>query len=351
MFTKIMVPLDGSLRAEQAIPVAGRIARTSSASILLLRVVEVPIVHPSHFAEPPLSDEEAAQKKASDYLKQVAQSDALKGIGVEISVVFGSAADMVLETAETSRPDLIVMCSHGYTGLKRWMLGSVADRVIRHMPVPTLILHEHGPAPLASGAVNPVPLQALVPVDGSELAEEVLTPTWQLLMALAPDTPKELHLLRVVGLPAIAGVGKSQAHITSGIIAEAKQEAMDYVAALIQRLRQEIPPSAQITIGSTVELDTDVAEAILKETEESGEAGEDGYQGYNMIAMATHGRSGIRRWMMGSVTERVLHHSSVPLFIVRPQKLARQEEGEVDTDKQHAEAEQRAEFGEFPSIL
>lgn len=351
MFTKILVPLDGSERAERAVAVAGRIARTSAASILLLRVVEVPIVYPAYFAEPPLPDEQAAMDNAEHYLKQVAQSATLKGIEVETSVVFGSPAVRLLEAAETYRVDLIVMCSHGYTGLKRWMLGSVADKTVRHTSAPTLILREQGPAPLTPITVNPVPLRALVTVDGSELAEEALAPTVQLLLALAPDTPKELHLLRVVDLPAIAGVGKSQAHVTAGIIEEAKKEAVDYMAALIARLQQEIAQSTAITMSSTVAVDTDVAAAIIKEAEEGEKSGDDGSRSYDLIAMATHGRSGMPRWMLGSITERVLHHTNLPLFVVRPGKMVQQQAVDEKSSKQHAEAAKQAEFGEFPAIL
>lgn len=352
MFTKILVPLDGSQRAERAILVAARIARASSASILLVRAIEVPIVYPAYFAEPPLTDEQKAKEQATDYLNQVAQSNDLKGVEVETSVVFGPPAAMVLQTAETEQPDLIVMCSHGYTGFKRWMLGSVADKIARHTPVPTLILREYGPAPLTPITVRPVPLRALVPLDGSELAEEALEPTVQMLMALAPNTAKELHLLRVVDLPAIVGVGKSQAHITASIIAEVEKEAMDYIVALTHRLQQEIPANSHLTISSTVAVEGDVAGAIIKGAEEGSKPDDGVYHGYNLIGMATHGRGALTRWMLGSVTERVLHHTSLPLLVVRPSKMVQPEpeEADVDTGKLRAEAE-RQEFPEFPAIL
>jgi nucleotide-binding universal stress UspA family protein len=352
MFKNILVPLDGSPRAERAIIVAARIARASSASIMLVRVIEIPIEYPTHFAPPVhLKDESEEQKEAADYLKQVAQSKDLKDLDVKTEVVFGSPAALLLETAKTYHSDLIVMCSHGYTGFKRWMLGSVADKTARHTPVPVLILREHGPAPLTPIMVSPVPLRALVPLDGSELAEEVLAPTVQLLLSLAPDTQKELHLLRVVDLPAIVGVGKSQAHITSGIIAQAEKEAMDYIVALTHRLQKEIPESEHITISSTVAVDGDVAAAIIKSAEEGSKPDEGVYHGYDFIAIATHGRSGVPRWMLGSITERVLHHTSLPLFVVRPRKMAQPEEADVNTDKLRAEAEKRAEVGGFPAIL
>ncbi|HLI05504.1 MAG TPA: universal stress protein [Ktedonobacteraceae bacterium] len=352
MFTKILVPLDGSERAERAILVAARIARASSASILLVRVVEIPGEYPTHFAEPPLTNEHEATKEATDYLNQVAQSKDLTGFEVKTEVLFGAPAAMLLEATKTSHADLIVMCSHGYTGFKRWMLGSVADKMARHTPVPVLILREHGPAPLTPIMVSPVPLRALVPLDGSELSEEALEPTVQMLMTLAPDTAKELHLLRVVDLPAIAGVGKSQAHLTASIIAEAEKEAMDYVVALTHRLQKEIPESSQITISAAVVVDTDVAAAIIKGAEAGGKPDEGGYHGYHLIGMATHGRGALPRWMLGSITERVLHHTNLPLLVVRPGKMVQSEpeKVDVDTDKLHTEAE-KGDFPEFPAIL
>src|SRR5215470_16056787 len=98
MFKHILVPLDGSPRAERAILVAARIACLSSASIILVRVVETPLEYPSRFALPALPNEDEEKNRAATYLEQVAQSDDLKGLAVQTVVAFGSPALKLLET-------------------------------------------------------------------------------------------------------------------------------------------------------------------------------------------------------------------------------------------------------------
>lgn len=356
MFKKILVPLDGSAGAEHAIFVAGRIARASSAKMLLVRVVEVPVEYGLHYAPPGyLQDIPGEKREAADYLKQVALSGDLKGIEVETAVVSGSPAMMILEVTKSFRADLIVMCSRSRTGFNRWTTGRVAEKLVRYSNAPVLLLRDRGPVPLAPIMVNPVPLRAVVALDGSKRAEEALLPTAQLLMALAPDAPKELHLLQIVEPVAITHVGKFQPPVTTSYIAEAKKEALDHIRILTQRIQKKLPAEANITISSTVAVNSenDVASAILKEAERGEKPGEAAYHGYHLVAMATHGRGGFARWMLGSITERVLHHTCLPLFVIRPAEMARRQEVETNvvTDELRSGAKQRADFGSFPAIL
>lgn len=350
MFKNIVVPLDGSHRAERAILVAARIARASSASITLLRAAEVPVEYPRHFAQPiSVIDGAAEMKEATRYLEQIAQTSELKGIDVQMEAVFGSPALKVIEAA--GQADLIIMCSHGYTGMTRWMLGSVADKVVRHAPVPVLVVREHGPLPLLPVTVAPAPLRVLVPLDGSMLAEEVIAPVVQLLLSLDAATSKELHLLRVIDLPAaIAGVGKSMAHVSKEMVASMEKEAMDYIVAFTHQLRNQLPENGNFTISSAVVVESDVAGTIIKSAEEGGTPGEAAYHGYTMIAMATHGRNGLPRWVMGSITERVLHGTTLPLFIVRPAKLAALEEGDAEIGTARQEDE-KTEIVSWPALF
>lgn len=350
MFKHIIVPLDGSRRAERAILVAARIARPASASITLLRAVEVPIEYPTHFAQPiPIGDGTAEMKEAISYLEHVAQTSDLKGLNVQTEAVFGSPALKVIQAA--GQAELIVMCSHGYTGMTRWMLGSVAEKVVRHAPVPVLILREHGPLPLPPITMTPTPLRVLITLDGSTLAEEVVAPVVQLLLSLDATAPKELHLLRVVDLPAtVTGVGKSMAHVNAEMIATIEKEAMDYIVAFSHQLQNELPEHANFTISSAVAVESDVASAIVRSAEEGGTPGEAGYQGYTLIAMATHGRNGLPRWVIGSITERVLHGTTLPVFVVRPKKLAAIEEVDAGTGIWRQEAEE-TKIATWPALF
>ena len=178
MFKRILVPLDGSSRAEQAIPVAARIARALGDSVTLLRVVTTPATNAKETINADLSE-------ATAYLEKIATSDELVGIPTEVKALFGAAAPTILTAAQSFHTNIIVMCSHGYTGFKRWVLGSVADKVTHYSPVPVLVLREGGPVPAA--AVQQ-PVRVLVPVDGSPLSEAVLEPAAYLAAALAQAT-------------------------------------------------------------------------------------------------------------------------------------------------------------------
>ena len=143
MFKRIIVPLDGSQRAEHAIPFAARIARELASTVQLVHVIDASTIFLStRIIQPALKQSmlDTHQDNATKYLEQVAQSAQLEGIPTKITVLFGSAASAILTTAKNS--DLIVLCSHGYTGITRLVLGSVAEYVIRHGSTPILLLRE-----------------------------------------------------------------------------------------------------------------------------------------------------------------------------------------------------------------
>lgn len=323
MFQRIFVPLDGSNGSERAIPAAARIARASGGSIVFIRVIPTPgaagasgggldgtIATKSEIEVP-----EKELAGAASYLAGViaAHADDLAGIKTEMDVAVGATSPIIFSTARYERVDLVVMCSHGETGLKRWVFGSVAQQAVRHSSVPVLVLNEHGIVPPALYAVHS--LRILVPLDGSPLAEIAIEQAGQLIAALAAPAQCALHLLRVVDLPSAYGRMKSQAHLSDDLQEEAREEARKeaetYVQAMTERLRGTFTPN----ITSSVVISTDVAGTIIKQAEQTESSG-----GYDVIAMATHGRGGLKRLVMGSVTEHLLGATRLPLLIVRPQE-------------------------------
>jgi nucleotide-binding universal stress UspA family protein len=322
MFQRMVVPLDGSPRAERAIPVAARLARASGGTVVLLRVAGLPTAFvPSPSADPwtiqTIIDADVVEAKR--YLQDVARLHHLTGVRVETEVVVGAAATAILSVAKARHVDLIVLCSHGYTGMKRWVLGSVAEQVARYAPVPVLLLREGGPALVGTPPHAEGPLRALVPLDGSVYAREALVPAAQLIAALAAPGPCALHLSRVVVLPESAQISQSE---REAILREAKQ----YLSATVDQLREGLlaSPAADLKLAITwsVTTDDDIAAGILRVAEEGEEAHEARELGRSdLIAMVTHGSSGLPHWAMGSVTERVLHATSLPLLIVRPAEV------------------------------
>ena len=324
MFKRIVVPLDGSPRAERALPVAARLARASGGSIVLLQVVHPPFDYGLYLTQQSVLIEQDITEKitqATHYLSSLAQSDEFEGIGMQVETLCGSVAPTLLTFAQSCGADLIVLCSHGYTGFQRWVLGSIADHVTRHAPAPVLIVRDGGPLPIATPSAAGHALRALVALDGSELAEAAVAPAAELVAALAAPAQGALHLVRVVDILPPYGIGKSQANIGMEMMEQAKHEAKAYLVSVVDQLRTGMAGRLNLSLSTSVVADTDVAGALIKEGECAGDD-----EGYALMALSTHGRGGVERWAMGSITQRVLHGTKLALFILRPKAPATKKE-------------------------
>lgn len=331
MFKQMLVPLDGSERAERAVPVVARMARATGGSIVLTRVVSpTSEIWPGIEPQPTLTQSiiDADLADAAAYLEQIADSPSLTGIPTRTVALFGPPAFTILSVALSYNADLIVMCSHGYTGMSLWMLGSVTEKVARHAAVPVFILREGGPTPLTYNGDEAHPLSILVPLDGSTRSKAVLEPAASLLAALLPPELGELHLLRIVK--------PEQRH--PELLNEREQavyKARESLCAMETAVRDEL---TRARVNSSIVVDTDIARGILKVAEHGAPTTTARhYDGCDVIAMTTHGREGLQRWAMGSVAERVLHATRLPLLIVRP--LDMQERVHVSQAKRRQDAE------------
>lgn len=326
MFQRLIVPLDGSTCAERAIPVAARLARASGGSIVFVRVV-LPPVDPGKYAkhrtemwERVAYETERAQ--AASYLvgMMLTYANDLAGIDIDLEVASGLAAPTICLAARLEHADLIVMCSHGETGLKRWLFGSVAQETARQSPVPVLVLKERGaalPVPCAA-----YPLRVLVALNGSPLSEKALSPAVELLAALAIQAQGTLHLLRVVTLPATVGKWRSQAHVSTMMREQARQEAETYLRKVAQRLQAEAPASLKLTVTTSVAINTDVAGTRFKLAEHSDSAEQ--MDGCDLIVLATNRHGTLRHIVSGSIPEKVLGSARLPLLVVRPHETPAQ---------------------------
>lgn len=324
MFQRILVPLDGSARAEQAISVAARIARASGGSIILLQVSTAAIDFAWTAMESPSMLQgtlDADCDRADEYLTNMARSHELEGIKTTIVVLQGVPAEAILEEAHSQAADLIVICSHGNTGLKRWVLGSVAQKVARYSPAPVLVLHEHAGVLTNMHPQGTRAVRILVALDGSPLAEVALEPAAYLSAALSAPQPGALHLTQVLHLPTNYEYGQNDS------LARVKQQRMvnadAYLHTMERRLCEGDLGRLNLQVTSSVADDLDIAATLIRMAE-NGEHMDEvaGCYGCDMVTMATHGRNGLQRWILGSVTERMLEATRLPLLIVRPQKNA-----------------------------
>ncbi len=325
MFHTVLVPLDGSEQAEQALPIASRIARHSEGTLLLLRVInaandvkmfttELSTLVPDGTMEPDFRD-------ATTYLARVATVPEMRDLKLSLGIVSGRAASCILDVVQEQQADLIVMRSHGSTGAKRWMMGSVAQKVACHCPVPVLIVRDNGHIPSGPYPDPTRPLRsvkALVALDGSERAEATLVPTVRLLEALTAPAQGLLHLVQVIPIFS-AGYGKyNQYRASSSTYTEEVDEAESYLSSFVDHLKKTFAPDLKLALTWSVIGASDVAESLICVAEEGEKSTE---SGYDLIAIATHGRSGLARWALGSVTERILGATKLPLFIVRSPDL------------------------------
>jgi nucleotide-binding universal stress UspA family protein len=276
MFQQIMVPLDGSELAERALPCAERLGAATGATLHLVHVVELapPLTWPFAPAYVPANvhDDLVAREtqQATEYLDKMRERVAASGVHVRTEQMIGYAAATLLDYERDTGIDLVVMCSHGRTGLARFALGSVAEHLLRHGTAPVLLVRPFG---------DPVSLEhAVVPLDGSERAEKAL----QVVDQLARSVVHEVTLLRVIGA------------------AEEGPEAERYLEEVAGRLTQE-PLACWRRVAQG-----DPAGTILDV------AGTD-----KLVVLATRGRSGLMRWALGSVADRVAHGSAAAVLLVR----------------------------------
>lgn len=295
---QVLTPLDGSPFSEHALPLACEIARRSSARLRLV-LVHTLSASPLYVEGQPVIDENLAslsREHGRIYLEQVRERLAAKvgrEINIEVEFVDRSIESLTNESlgsflaayAASSQTDLIVMTSHGRGGLERFWLGSVADTLVRLSRVPILLLRPHGGAP---DFVAPLLFtKVLIPLDGSELAEQILEPA----LALGSLAQAEYSLLRVV--EPLASPATTQ-----------RAEAQAYLDHLAQQLA-----AAGRRIQTHIADATQPAAAILQVAKQEGS---------DLIALATHGRSGFRRLLIGSVADKVLRGATMPILIYRP---------------------------------
>lgn len=322
MFQRVGVLLDGSARAEQALPVAARLVRVSAGTIVLLHVVnprsDLAPYYPSdpEVVQGMVHDEEVA---AHNYLECVASKSLLDDVRTEMAVLCGQPTNRIFSEVNGSQIDLIVMCTHSYSSGKRWTSGGVAEQIVNRASVPVLVLGEENALPLASSRRASHSLRVLVPLDGSVDAEAALVPAAQLVSALSDPLPGAIHLARVVVLPDAAESSESE---RNAIL----QQARHSLKRIVERLRDNLSaaPVAQLhpSLSWSVTIDVDIAAGISRLAEDGEYAAQpEGADRADMIAMVTRGSCGLQQYGIGSITGRVLSTTRLPLLIVRPSSI------------------------------
>jgi nucleotide-binding universal stress UspA family protein len=298
VFSRILVSLDGSKLAEQALPFARLLARTLKIPIELFEVVDLSSAGVHMAADRALFLERLiaeAERSAREYLDGVARE--LADIDVAISIERGKPAQAILARAAAIPGALIAMATHGRSGINRWFLGSVAEKVLRGTAHPLFLVRaaDHEPDERA------VLLHSIiVPLDGSTLAETVL-PT---VVELAKGLDAGVLLFRAFELPAKAYYGR-EAYLPDyeALKKQVKAKAEAYLDGQAAALQQ-----AGLNRVSSLVREGWGADEIIRCAREHPDS---------LVAMCTHGRSGFKRWVLGSVTEKVVRGCGDPVLIMR----------------------------------
>jgi nucleotide-binding universal stress UspA family protein len=290
------VPLDSSELAEKALPVAEFLCRRLDAELHLVSVV--PFLVLSYIgnqayipADVYQRIEEDRERATSQYLEQAAaavQKSENQGlVYVQTHIEHGDAASSLLDIARDAQIDLIVMTTHGRTGIARFALGSVADRVVRGGAAPVLLIRSF--ATTSTSSDQEIKLEhALVPLDGSPQAE---APLFSLAPLLAGPVLHTVTLLRV-------------ADTRDGEPGE--QLCQRYLDTVRQRLDERLQ-GTDCAVNQVVCAGDNPAAIIVAGTADGA---------YDFVLMATHGEAGIGRWAFGGVTDRVLRDGEFPLLLV-----------------------------------
>ncbi len=293
MYERILVPLDGSNAAEIVLPYAEEIAAKLSAEIILVSVSESGAANTGHLYHSYLEHiTEQVQRQLKDF-------GAKEEAKVNSEALLGKPAGEILRYAAESNVGLIAMASRGSSDRGPWLLGNIAAKVLRATGRPVLLIR----APASDAALQQKRLvkRILVPLDGSRVGEAAIPCT----EALAQTLGAELVLFQVVKITTWGGFEYGAPYATAQVEESLTASAIAYLNGVGKTLKKKgLSTSIAVGLGSPADQIIDYVEA----------------NAIDLIAMSTHGRSGIGRWVFGSVTDKVLHAGDTAVLIVRATK-------------------------------
>ena len=298
MFEKLLVATDGSELAEAALPYAEELAGRLGSEVALLNICESEEQRASHMRQLYMSRLAEAVEQGIRECRRLAGGLKSEETKVESIIVAGNPAEEIIDYAETKHVSLIIMATHGRSGIRRWTMGSVATKVLRGSSVPLALIKAGEPRPAMRE--RRLLAKALLPLDGSEAGETAVAYVEELAVRLK----MEVTLLQVVE-PKYIAIGAEPwdySPYRQEWLEAMEQSARAYLGGIEQRLNAKgIVVNSRIESGVATERILEVAEQISAD----------------VIAMSTHGRSGVARWAIGSVADRLAHAGNIPLILVR----------------------------------
>jgi nucleotide-binding universal stress UspA family protein len=303
MYKKMLVPLDGSELAEVVLPYVRELAGRLGLELTLFHVCDPHSFGVQFMCRAYLERAaEMIQKQSRAIQAETGTLSGKKAVEVHINVAEGHPAEAILSYAEENDIDIIIIATHGRSGVRRWVLGNIADKVLRKSPVPVWLVRANIPEEIVHDEWPKRTM--LVPLDGSRFAEAVLPHVVTLAKQRGAGLVNVV-LLRVYEKPFITAdypepdIGAHSQRISDHF----KQQAESYLVKVAQQLAGTgLNVRTKVIMGRP-------AEEIIKYARNNHP---------NLVVMATHGSSGLNLWEYGNITDKILHGISSPIFLVRP---------------------------------
>jgi nucleotide-binding universal stress UspA family protein len=296
MFDRILVPLDGSRLAECVLPHAKALAQAFDAQLTLVQVVEGVSVSGLSRTIDPLRWQ-ICKTETQAYLNEVSARIQETGLETEEHVLEGQAAESIVEFAHSQDVDLILLSSHGQSGLSRWNISSVVQKVVWQAHMPMMIVRAYRAVPDATTQLRYG--RILVPLDGSQRAECVLPFANQ----LACSQSAKLLLAHVVGRPEVprhTPLTQEEVELVDRLTEYNRQEVADYMKDLAARLQCDVQPRLLSS--------KDTAAALHELVDQ---------ENVDLVALSAHGYTSGTKWPYGSMALNFIAYGSTPLLIVQ----------------------------------
>ncbi|OGN95609.1 MAG: hypothetical protein A2Z77_05900 [Chloroflexi bacterium RBG_13_51_36] len=286
MFERILVPLDGSENAEIVFPYCADLVAKFASTVILVTVSEAATVDIDHLYRTYLDHALGKMRQ------QLEASMAPDTVTLGSEVLFGDPAREILRTAEEKDARLILLASHGTSAEGPWFLGHIAAKVLRATRRPVMLIRER--APEAALQQRRLVRRILVPLDGSEIGEAAL----RYAVSLAKKTAAEIALLEV--FEPLRGVGATGTSYNIPDDESVRKSLLSYLNHVAGPIKNEgLEVSTTVVFGKAPDKIVEYAEK----------------NGIDLIAISTHGRSGLGRWVFGNVTDKILHTGDVPVLV------------------------------------
>jgi nucleotide-binding universal stress UspA family protein len=286
---KILIPLDGSNEAESVLSYVRNLAPQFNSHVYILGVG---IGRKTR----------RVNRLLEDYINRIVNELHVHNIKSEPVILYGTAAEKILDFTTEKEIDLIIMATHGRSGITRWWMGSVAEKVISEATAPVLLIRSKRRK--TKGTVDKLESihKILAPLDGSDIGEVALP----YAEAVAANSRATINLIQIISPP-----GTVEANLLGGpdwrkFVNAMRDAGESYLKSIAERLNgKDIKVICEVLTGDPADKIVEYATA----------------QGVNLIAMSTHGRTGLSRWVLGSVADKVLHEARIPILLVRSPKM------------------------------